>query len=246
MLDKEILIKTLEDFKDTKKYSSKQLAEFLAQTRETVDFYKQHIDKMNTYIQKYPRTIIKFLKDIKCFYPHSDGVHYEYRYEYSEEERKMIMDIIDRFLLTFRAIDIDRNNICILNLGKVKTALYIYARPHFENTIQDLIDYIIKFCPERGLTKTKENKSNTKIKLYYIEEDTIKVNNKEIKLSPFQSDCFKDLWLQEKRFTTKFYCKYSSQINKKVEFTGKKLIEYARKTKTYKLNEEDFILNKKF
>ena len=75
MLNNNTLIKNLEDYKDTEKYSTRQLAEFLSNTEGLKDFYQEHIDKISEYIKKYPRLIVKFSKDINCFYPHLESAH---------------------------------------------------------------------------------------------------------------------------------------------------------------------------
>jgi hypothetical protein len=51
MLNKTILIKQLEDFKDTKKYSRGDLADFLSKTVIIKDYYNECVKDILTYIK---------------------------------------------------------------------------------------------------------------------------------------------------------------------------------------------------
>ena len=159
MLDKKIFIKNLEDFKDTEKYSPRQLAEFLSINPVTSAFYKKHIEEFRAYLKKYTRTIFKYSKE------HSDYLHLSY----TAEERKIIGYIQEKHLADFWIIDLIKDGLEVLNCSgiKLRFAIYIYDR---KNRIPDLIDYVIKFC----IMPYSENKKKIDIELTGAEEDFLK------------------------------------------------------------------------
>ena len=135
MLDKNILIRNLEDFKNTEKYSAKQLAEFLSKNPVTASFYKKHVDKFKLYIRQYPRAIIKYSKEDNKFL----------KLSYTKEELNVVWDIQEKYLVTFWIIDLAKDGIDISNyLGAKKR--FAFDTYDGDEPIIDLIDYVIKFC----------------------------------------------------------------------------------------------------
>lgn len=146
MINKDILIKNLEDFKDTKKYSLKKLAEFLSSNEITKDFYQKHVNKINQYKQKNPKLLVKLSKD-KYYFKQKSANCFNPHYKYDKKELNIIQDnILDKHLITFLALSLELNeNFTTKDCGKVIFNL-IFDVYEDNKEIEDLIDYIIKFC----------------------------------------------------------------------------------------------------
>ena len=136
MIDKNVLIKNLEDFKDTKKYPPKQLATFLHNNSITSNFFKEHVSQFCNYINTYPRTIVKYSKEYD---------HNKLHLSYSSKELNILEDIKNKNLITFWILNFAKDDLDIkkCNGAKLRFAIdtYLEAEP-----IINLIDYVIKFC----------------------------------------------------------------------------------------------------
>lgn len=135
MINKDTLIENLKDFKDSDKYSSKQLSEFLYKNPVTSDFFKYHVKQFKSYIKSSPRTIVKYSKE-----------YHEYLHlSYTSEEISIIKEIREKHLVTFWILDLVKNGLTLLNCGGAKLRFAIDVHEGNKG-IADLIDYIIKFC----------------------------------------------------------------------------------------------------
>lgn len=135
MINKDTLIENLKDFKDSDKYSSKQLAEFLYKNPVTSDFFKYHVKQFKSYIKSSPRTIVKYSKE------YNEYLHLSY----TSEEISIIKEIREKRLVTFWILDLVKNGLTLLNCGGAKLRFAIDVHDGDELRT-DLIDYVIKFC----------------------------------------------------------------------------------------------------
>ena len=148
MIDKNILIKHLESFKKKDdKYSLKQLAEFLSCNEITSKFFQDKVEKMQQYVRSYPRLIVKYSKDKYAFKPPSSYGYYSFSYKYTEEERDIINNINDEHLIAFWFLNLELNSqFNNINCGRVMLKLAYDVYEPDSSEIEDLIDYIVKFC----------------------------------------------------------------------------------------------------
>jgi len=135
MVNQDTLIEHLRDFKNTDKYSTKQLAEFLYKNPVTSDFFKRHVKQFKSYIKSSPRTIVKYSKE------YNEYLHLSY----TKEEINIIKNIIEKNLIAFWILDLAKDGLDILVCrgAKLRFAVDVYDG---NKAIADLIDYIIKFC----------------------------------------------------------------------------------------------------
>ena len=136
MIDKNSLIKNLEDFKDTKKYSPKQLATFLYNNSITSIFFKEHVSQFCNYINTNPRTLIKYSKE------HD---HNKLHLSDSIKELNILDDIKNKNLITFWILNFAKDDLDIKNCNgaKLRFAIITYLE---DEPIINLIVYVIKFC----------------------------------------------------------------------------------------------------
>ena len=207
MIDKDILIKHLEDFKNKdNKYTIKQLAEFLSKNTITNDFFQNKVEKMHQYIKNYPKLIVKYSKDKYAFYPPSQYGNHSFSYTYTQEEYDIINEIKENHLISFWFLNLELNdNFDCRKSGKVMQRLAYDVYDSDDTTIEDLIDYIIKFCiiPYEKPDIKKGKKSDVKkcyVLKYFEETDNFTLDSKEFKLTDAE------------RYTLNLICNYSKRI----------------------------------
>ncbi len=159
MVNQDTLIEHLRDFKNTDKYSTKQLAEFLYKNPVTSDFYKYHVKQIQSYTKSHTKTLYKYSKDRDL-------------YSFTSEENKIINHINENHLITFGVLELERNGFNVLNAGGMRMRFAI--RTFIDNeAIADLIEHIIKFC-----IMTYSENTPDEVKLTYTEKIVLEYINK--------------------------------------------------------------------
>ena len=162
MVNQDTLIEHLRDFKNTDKYSTKQLAEFLYKNPVTSDFYKYHVKQIQSYIKSHTKTLYKYSKDRDLC-------------SFTNEEVKIINLINENHLITFGVLELERNGFNVINSGGMRMRFAIRTLLYKES-ISDLIEHIIKFCVLTSYETMSNNIKLTpteKIVLEYINEGVL-------------------------------------------------------------------------